>query len=64
MPFRLDCRNGMIDNRVRVPGGTAAVSAEAFFRAKAGHWVILRRRKKLMMREPEDLLEAYALPKE
>ena len=54
----------MIDNRVRVPGGTAAVGAEAFFRAKAGHWEDPRRRKKLMMREPEDLLEACALPKE
>jgi len=54
----------MIDNRVRIPGGTAAVNAEAFFGAKAGHWGDPRRRKKLMMRKPEDLLEASALPKE
>ena len=29
---------GRIDNRVKIPGGTAAVSAEALRRTKVGHW--------------------------
>ncbi len=34
---------GTIGNRVKIPNGTATVSAEAPYMAKAGHWNILRR---------------------
>ena len=63
---RLRCHAGRIDNRVKIPGGTAAVSAEAGRRTKVGHWKILseKARPLPMMREPEDLLEERALPKE
>ena len=62
---RLRCHAGRIDNRVKLPGGTAAVSAEAGRRTKVGHWNIRFREGAPvpMMREPEDLLEDGALPK-
>ena len=46
-----------IDNPVKFRNGTATVSAEAVYEAKAGHWATEKTVHGLMMRKSGDLLE-------